>query len=123
MHCCSSAILIYKGTREVFAKISRIPLGMLNVPENIAKLTLDPATQHSELHNDSSREVTEVGMQVSFYRKTVLKSQGALTTLASHREHQRGSGVSFRRSCDSIMHILLTNDLEAVRKLVEEKNT
>lgn len=56
-----------------------------------------------------------------FYCRTVLKSQGALTTLASHREHQRGSGVSVRRSCDSIMHISLTNYLEAVRKLVEKE--
>lgn len=60
MYCCSSAILIYRRTREVFVKISWIPLGTLNVQENTAKLTLNPVTQYSELHNDSSREVTKV---------------------------------------------------------------
>lgn len=73
------------------SKYHEIPLGTLNVQENIARLMLNPATQYLVLHNDSSRQVTKVGMKVSFYCKIVLKSQGVLETVASHRIQIKGA--------------------------------
>lgn len=73
-----------KGQEKRLSKYYEIPLGALN-QENTARLMLHPATQYSVLHNDSSRQMTKVGMNVSFYCKIVLKSQGIFKTVASHR--------------------------------------
>lgn len=87
---CLSVISIYKGTREVFLKILWNSFGCIKPSRKHCKIDASSSntvlsTRYSVLHNDSLRQVTKVGMNVSFYCKTVLKSQGVFKTVASHR--------------------------------------
>lgn len=71
--------------KKCLSKYHEISLGTLNIQENIARWMLNPATHHSVLHNEPSRQVTKVDTKVTFYCKTALKSQGVSKTVASHR--------------------------------------